>query len=292
VITHKPPASGETYEDPVIIELYDENGRPTGVQVGNTAHTPQVPIEIDNFPISVAQITLQYPSGRTENIVLSGPTVVEVKIPPSGDAVDTDGDGRDQVVSEMVQLALAGNSTMGPVFISLHPGKRSFGEIEELANNTPGKLDVPPFTAAGTASSFFDVWFQVKVGTQTFYAAQAVHMQTVITHKPPGPMTAYVSPNQVIDLVDASGALTGVRLIHATHAPNPPRIDKIVVENRVAMLTIPTEVGLAYSVEYKDSLTDPAWIILRSAIATSDQWIVTSPGTLSSRFFRVRAEYP
>jgi hypothetical protein len=292
VITHKPPAPGDTYQDPQIIELYDESGRPTGAKIGLTAHMPQEPLEIDPFPVSLAQITLQYPSGERENVALSGPTVVEVKIPPTGDASDTDGDGRDQVASEMVQLALNGGSAMGPVFISLYPGKPSLGEIEERANNTPGKLDVPPFTATGTADSFFDVWFQVKVGTQTFYAARPVHMQTVITHKPPGPLTAYVSPDQAIDLLDAAGNLTGIKLVHATHSPNPPRIEKIVVDNSAATLVIVTEPGLRYTLEYKNNLTDPAWTILRATIAPSEQWIVTTPSTFGSKFFRVRTEYP
>ncbi len=39
-ITHKPPATEETYERPEAIRLYDEAGNPTNVWVAGTHHTP------------------------------------------------------------------------------------------------------------------------------------------------------------------------------------------------------------------------------------------------------------
>jgi hypothetical protein len=45
-ITHKPPAAGETYEDPVAIRLYDESGNPTDWWVAATSHTPNVNVSI------------------------------------------------------------------------------------------------------------------------------------------------------------------------------------------------------------------------------------------------------
>ena len=42
-ITHKPPAEGETYEDPTPIELYDPNNNPTGIQIVGVRHTPNPP---------------------------------------------------------------------------------------------------------------------------------------------------------------------------------------------------------------------------------------------------------
>jgi len=43
-ITHKPPAGGETYENPVWIRLFDEIGNPTDVWVGPVSHTPYPPV--------------------------------------------------------------------------------------------------------------------------------------------------------------------------------------------------------------------------------------------------------
>jgi len=40
IISHKPPEPGATYEDPAVIELYDEDNNPVGVKVLRTAHTP------------------------------------------------------------------------------------------------------------------------------------------------------------------------------------------------------------------------------------------------------------
>jgi len=71
----------------------------------------------------------------------------------------------------LTELELTGTSSLGPMTVKLDPARVSLGEIEELANNTPGTLDLPPFTATGTAFSFFDVFLQVEVGGQVLTAA-------------------------------------------------------------------------------------------------------------------------
>src|SRR5439155_16126205 len=111
---------------------------------------------------------------------LNGPTTVEVQIPPNGRASDIDGNGLDEVDTEMVELDLSGSSSMGPVTATLDPDNRSFGQIEETANLTPGTLDVPPFTASGTANSFFDVFVELHVGALTLYPATPLHLQGLI----------------------------------------------------------------------------------------------------------------
>ncbi len=45
-ITHKPPAEGETYEDPTPIELYDSNNNPTGIMMLGAHHTPNPPRDL------------------------------------------------------------------------------------------------------------------------------------------------------------------------------------------------------------------------------------------------------
>jgi hypothetical protein len=243
VITHKPPGSGDTYLSPPIpIDLLDAAGRPTGIRIIHAVHRPNPPPEIDDFLFSRAQVTLRLPSGQSENIILVGPTRVEVGIPPSGNAVDTDGDGLEQVVTEMVRLELVGSSSLGQVRIGLNPARPSLGAIEERVNKTPGTLDVPPFTPSGTADSFFDVWFRVEVGTQVLYAGRPARMQAVISHKPPRDDTEYVSPNPLepIDLLDAAGNRTGVQLIHARHRPNPPKeVDEFFFSRAQVTLQLP-----------------------------------------------------
>jgi len=225
VITHKPPAPGDTYVNPFLIpvELLDANGRPTGIKLIREVHTPAIEPEIDIFPISFAQITLALPNGGSEIVSLAGPTTVEVAIPPGGQARDTDGDGLDQVTTEMTRLDLKGNSSMGPVRVTLDPNRPTVGEIEEVANATPGILDVPPFTAAGTAKSFFDVNYLIEVGGKVYHTAAPTRMEAIITHKPPAPGDTYANPfTEPVELLDADGKPTGIKIVKEIHTPNPP----------------------------------------------------------------------
>src|SRR5205807_4519226 len=130
-------------------------------------------------------ITLAYPNGQTEAIPLSGPTVVQVMIGPGGLASDTDGNGLHDVATIMTQLNLNGLCSMGPVQVTLDPAHPTVGKIEEQYNNTPGILDIPPFTAAGSATSFFDVFVDITLDRQIVYPATPLHLQTLITHNPP-----------------------------------------------------------------------------------------------------------
>ena len=55
-------------------------------------------------------------------------------------------------------------------------------------DDTPGRLDVPPFGAANRkGNSFFDIYFQIEVAGQTFFTIVPKRMETLIRHKPPGP---------------------------------------------------------------------------------------------------------
>jgi hypothetical protein len=69
------------------------------------------------------------------------------------------------------------------------------------------------------------VFFEVQAGGQVFHPAQPVRMQAVITHKPPGPGDTYVNPFlQPVELLDANGNPTGVRILAERHTPNPIRV--------------------------------------------------------------------
>ena len=182
-------------------------------------------VEVDEFPNSQASIVLQFPNGNEETVDLSGPATVEVMVGPTGEANDTDGDGLDQVDTEIVQMQLTGVSSQGPLTLRLrsplnHPFMRSLGEIEEQANATAGILDVPPFRPAGTAASFFDVFFEVEVAGVVLHNDQPERMTAVISHKPPGPGTTYQSSGAV-DLMDQNDNPTGLKIISATHTPVP-----------------------------------------------------------------------
>src|SRR5262249_26763473 len=112
IIHHKPPVQGDVYVNPFTqpIPLVDVFGNITWYQMLAEVHTPvptnPPPVEIDYFPETTAQITLQLPGGGTEQVSLAGPTTVHVKIPPNGQAGDSDGDGLDDVDSEITDMHL------------------------------------------------------------------------------------------------------------------------------------------------------------------------------------------
>ena len=213
-ISHKPPAVGESYVNPSDqppVDLLDANGNRYRRQgPGRGAH-PQPAARIDKFPDSQSDITVLMQNGSTETIHLTGSTTVQVAIPPNGAAADTDGNGLDDVPSLMTELDLARSSSIGPVHVTLNPAIPSTGAIEEQANATPGILDVPPFTAAGQATSFFDVFFQMEIAGLLLHNDTPAHMQSIIYHKPPAPGDTYINPSaQPIPLLDPNGKPTGI----------------------------------------------------------------------------------
>ena len=223
VITHKPPGPGDVYESLEEIPLVDENGKPTGIYLAATRHRPRPPVEIDVFDFSLGELELQMPDQTTELIPVGGPTTAAVFFEgqQEGDANDDDGDGEEEVQTELVEMSLTGSSpTLGPVHVGLNPNIPSLGEIEETMNSTRSILDLPPFAPQGTADSFFDVFFEIEVGGQTFYTIRPKRMRSVITYKPPGLGDVYENVER-IELVDANGRPTGIYIVAARHQPNP-----------------------------------------------------------------------
>ena len=229
VISYKPPARGELYFDPVSVMLYDETGTPTGIYVTGTTHVPDPEIEVDEFPVSVATVTLQLPSGTTEELKLTGPTTVQVQI---GNVGDYDYDGVESVPTEMTMMQLTGTSpSLGPLTLRLRPPTsapfhHTLGEIEEQTATQVDRLDLPPFAPTGIADSFFDVFFEIEVPAMgmVLHNVTPKHMSAVITHKPPAQGEMYEN-DEVIQLYEESGFPTGVYLLRTTHTPNPSGAD-------------------------------------------------------------------
>ena len=183
---------------------------------------PPTAVEVDFFPNTGALLELQLPEGGSTPIALSGPTTVHVFFegPNEGDAADNDGNGLDEVQTQMVDMQLTGNSIFGPVVVRLHPTKPSLGLIEETANTQAGRLDLPPFAPNGTASSFFDVFFEIQVGNFRFHTQTPKRMSSVITHKPPAPGNVYENPEKIA-LLDENGQPTGFSIGAGRHVPRP-----------------------------------------------------------------------
>jgi hypothetical protein len=224
LITYKPPAEGEALCSSGDVELFDENGNPTGYFVVAFCNTPNggtggvVEIEVDQFPDSEAQIEIVGPVGIIEVLDLSGPTTVEVNLT---NPIDTDGNGQDQVQTEMVAMDLQGSSSFGNVTVTLNPIRPSVGEIEENVNNNPGVLDIPPFAPSGTADSFFDVYFEIEVGGAVLYNVNPARIvANNLTHKPPAEGETYCG-NTPVMLFDQAGNYAGYEFLVYCHTPNP-----------------------------------------------------------------------
>lgn len=243
LIHEKPPKT--TYKHVITnpIELFNANNQGTGLFLVTAQHAT-VPIEVDEFPHTIAVLELDTPQGR-QFVRMRGPTTVNVLIDDStGAAQDTDNNGLEQVETEMVQLDLRGYSSFGRVALQLNESKRSVGMIEERTNNTAGILDVAPFAETGVADSFFDIFVEIQVGDRVLHNETPVHMQSALTRKVPQPLEIFQSPAdaQPIELVDANGQATGIRLVRVIHWPNPPIIVPPIVRTR-AQLTLQTSQG-------------------------------------------------
>ncbi len=178
---------------------------------------------MDAFDETKALIGLEFPDGSTQSVRLKGPSTVLVDL---GSLQDTDNNGREQVPTEMVQLDLAGVSpTLGRVNLTLNPQIPTLGEIEETANSMDDRLDLPPFAPAGTAESFFDVFFQVVLPDQknlTLVNLDPSRLESTISHKPPEQGNTYMKTGGRIELFDQFGNSTDIFLISADHTPQPP----------------------------------------------------------------------
>ena len=193
-------------------------------------------VEVDVIEQTGAKLTLVGgPIGPVpQGFRLAGSSTVEVLFEGAeGDADDDDGNNRDEVETELVQLNLSG----GGISVSLNPAQRSFGGIEELVNNTPGRLDLDPFHP-GDADSFFDVFFQVDVGGGLVLHNDQPHA------KPVGDFTRslrvgeryiyILPPSGPVELLDAAGNPTGIFLVDAEHATGFVEVDMIRADQRQA----------------------------------------------------------
>ena len=144
--------------------------------------------------------------------------------PMEGMAHDDDGDGLDEVDTEIVSMDLRGNSSLGLVQIGLRPDMPSLGQIIEGANYLGGVLDVSPFSTTNfPADSFFDVWTEITIGGQVFHTAGPLRLETPIAHKPPQDGERYQDPyGDRVELIDpATGEGTGIFVVRAVNQPDP-----------------------------------------------------------------------
>jgi hypothetical protein len=143
--------------------------------------------EHDVYPDLNVDLVMISPLG-TETIHFTGPAQFDVHFEvDEGDAIDDDGDSRDEVEAAIASLMLTGTSSLGlgTVEITLNPGMASDGLIEELVNNVPGTLDVNPFVASGDADMSFDAFYYVAIGGgDPLFNLDPIRLYAHISHKP------------------------------------------------------------------------------------------------------------
>ncbi len=134
---------------------------------------------------------------------------------------DDDRNGLDEVATEMVAMELTAKSPLAGIFrLRQHAALPSTGQIEENANTKTGRLDVQPFASSGTASSFFNMYFEIELDGVTYYTIDPTVLSSEITHKPPRSGEVYTSAGAV-DLIDKSGRPSGMSLGIAGFVPSP-----------------------------------------------------------------------
>lgn len=186
---------------------------------------------------SGAQVNVQLASGGEPfTITLDGPTTVHRKTAPqdedafpSGDAQPSGGgNGRDEVQTEIIQLDLAGKTSMfGTITVEQSPDQPSEGMFEEQSNENPGEMDFP-------ADSFFDIFVHIHIpgaGVGTLYNADPIRMECVIFGIPPF-FCLYQPPiDDPIELYRLDNDELFAFLVHAAHVPIPPDEVFIVFRN-------------------------------------------------------------
>jgi hypothetical protein len=223
VITHKPPGTLNWFSVNQFLPLLNADGSISRCYFGLGNGWCRTFWEVDPFEFNLVKMELHKPGGGIEQVELTGFSSMYTKFEGPGQvegrANDNNGNGLDEVETEMAALDLSGTGpTLGLVNMRLRPGIRSLGEIEEQVNNNPGILDLPPFTATGAADSFFNVFFEIEIGGHVFHNVQPLKWFGVIDHKPPQ-NASYESNPQPISLVDEDGNPTGFYIGPSLYQP-------------------------------------------------------------------------
>ena len=178
----------------------------------------------DEFP-SGALLTLELPGTGAAHVTLNGPTVVQ-----RSDPHDADGDGRQEIETELLSMSLTGLSPWGPLMVRESPTRASLGRIVQ---RTPG-VDFP-------ADSFFDVFFDISLdgGLTWLPVEQPVRMEAVIEAIPPI-LATYRPPQPIaIPVLGPNGQVIAV-IRHVLHIPLPVFEKLIIFVNHTPKTPTPT----------------------------------------------------
>ncbi|MDB6056632.1 MAG: hypothetical protein JWO95_476, partial [Verrucomicrobiales bacterium] len=156
-----------------------------------------------------------HPGDPVERVTLGGQGEWQVGVDEEGHDVTTGDNGLDFVPAQFNAMKLTGKSATGePITMTLDSTQLSIGQIQELQNSTAGTLDLPPFTPTGSASSYFDIFANVQIGTQQYHMATPMHLSGNLSSLPPSASDALLgdSTGSSTPLLDATGTDSGIAL--------------------------------------------------------------------------------
>ena len=203
---------------------------------------------------SGAQVNIDFsPIGGTEPeiVTLNGPTRIH-----RGPVADGDGDGRDDVQTEIIGMSLTGTTSVGPATVMQSPTRPSNGAFEEQNNAATGTIDFP-------ADSFFDVFVEVDLPqmNMVLHNTQPIRMECIIFQIPPE-FCLYQPPvDDPIELYNEQDQLVAL-IVHAAHIPLPLNEILIVFNNSPAL--VQGNVDCNVSANSVDSLKILRWVALLS----------------------------
>ncbi|MHC4315935.1 MAG: hypothetical protein ACYSW3_26120 [Planctomycetota bacterium] len=237
------------------LPLYDSLGVATGYSFAIGWHTIPV-VEHDHWESWPQRVEIIMPNSTATEPYVDGTMDQDVFFEGSlGDANDDDGDNRDEVVTELMDLNLTGNSVLGPVSVRLNPSFASTGEIEEWSDIVTGWLDVSPFTFGGTAVSFFDAYFEVTVDGLTMYTIAPTRYSGLIDSKPPPDLGVYTAVHAHLPLYDSLGVATGYAFAIGPHS-TVPAVETDVYDTAWASVRIRLTSGGTETINLNGSMTE------------------------------------
>ena len=216
--------------------------------IGASRHVPNPPpgvIEVEPLRAHDGLDQPHRPGGTGETILMVGPSTAHVFFegPVEGDADDDDGDGFDEVDTQLVELDLVGNSSVGTLHMHLNPGIPSVGGMTERTNATPGTLDVRPSRRAA--------WWTASSRSSSRSCCPTARCSTTrsrsglssrISHKPPAELEGYEGLDE-IELYDANGNPTEyvIGVSHHVPDPGPGIVEEDFFEQTTALLQLEGE---------------------------------------------------
>ena len=169
----------------------------TSTAGATTTTTVGTDIETQTFPNACVSVTLRASAAFTTKVRANAAITIAIDHASIG---DRDIDGLEEVEAEITSFLLTTtNALLGTVTVQLPDpdidtgeNRRTLGLIEETANTTPGVLDVPPYSGAGTAAAGFDLFIQASftggsLGSARLHHHVPIGLAGIFSHSPPAP---------------------------------------------------------------------------------------------------------